>query len=84
KWLDDTQQVLEEKKEIKRKCDLLLKIYEEQRIEKLRYEMTKYKMAARAALYEWIDYSVEPRPDPAALLRSAGFEPEILDLEDAD
>lgn len=46
--------------------------------------ISKYKVAARAALVEWIEYADEPKPDPALLIQSAGFDPEILDLLTAD
>ncbi|VUZ57019.1 unnamed protein product [Hymenolepis diminuta] len=82
--LDPTQQILEEKREIKRKCELLLKIYDEGRIEKMKDAISKYKVAARAALVEWIEYADEPKPDPALLIQNAGFDPEILDLLTAD
>ncbi|VDM32891.1 unnamed protein product [Hydatigera taeniaeformis] len=72
---------LDDKAEIKRKYELVLKIYEEDRVNTIRDATTRYKAAGRAALASWLDYMTEPRPDPADLLRSVGFNPEVLGLE---
>lgn len=47
-------------------------------------DIRKYKVAALRALDEWIEYADEPKPDPAELIQSAGFNPEILDLQSMD
>nr|CDS17397.1 hypothetical protein EgrG_001014550 [Echinococcus granulosus] len=75
---------LEDKAELKRKCELLLKIYEEDRVKSTRDATRRYKAAGRAALEAWLEYAAEPKPDPSDLLRSAGFGPEALDLEPSD
>ncbi|KAL5964813.1 hypothetical protein TSMEX_007524 [Taenia solium] len=75
---------LDDKAEIKRKYELLLKIYEEDRVSSIKDAIRRYKAAGRAALESWLEYAAEPKPDPSELLRSAGFSPEALDLEPPD
>ncbi|CDS42436.1 hypothetical protein EmuJ_001014550 [Echinococcus multilocularis] len=75
---------LEAKAELKRKCELLLKIYEEDRVKSIKDATRRYKAAGRAALEAWLEYAAEPKPYPSDLLRSAGFSPEALDLEPSD
>uniref|UniRef100_A0A5K3EWQ4 DUF2384 domain-containing protein n=2 Tax=Mesocestoides corti TaxID=53468 RepID=A0A5K3EWQ4_MESCO len=75
------EQRIEDKRELKRKCELLLKIYEEGRIEEIKEVTNKYKIAGRKAIEAWLEYAAEPKPDPAVLLEHAGFDPSALGLE---
>lgn len=92
--VDANQKRIDEKKELKRKCELLLKIYEEVceyyftsslltqgRIQTMKESIEKYKAAGRAALDDWLQYTDEPKPEPAEILVYAGFDPSSLGLD---
>lgn len=53
-------------------------------MDKIKEISERYKTAGRAALDDWLEYADEPKPEPAALLECAGFEPSMLGLEPTD
>ena len=75
-YIDTSHMTLEGKLEMKRKYELLLRMYEEVsvsaflyskmhwgRIESIKESTRRYKEAGRAALDTWLEYIPEPKPD---------------------
>nr|VZI34070.1 unnamed protein product [Spirometra erinaceieuropaei] len=77
----DQSMDMPEKAELQRKLELLRKIYEEDRLENMKRICEKYRNAGVAAMNELLELTGDPKPSPFEVMRTAGFDPQVLGFD---